>query len=229
MDRYLQWFLERLFDRVGRGNIVLVLTADHAVTPYPEVARRQGHPEAQWVDIDSVIRDANTRFARLGGVDGDTRWLEFDTGLLFLRDNGRLAAIGANTDSALASLASRIRAVAGVARVDRPADLARADTVADAIARRWSHHLPADARVVLTVTLKEFNSWGSPGIAQHGQPSEADAHVPLILWGRGILRGSYAARANTVDVAPTLARLLGLTPFSLLDGRVLKEAVDAAR
>jgi len=32
---------------------------------------------------------------------------------------------------------------------------------------------------------------------------------------------------NTVDIAPTLARLLGLTPAEPLDGRVLTEAIAA--
>ena len=62
-------------------------------------------------------------------------------------------------------------------------------------------------------------------IAEHGQPSELDSHVPLILWGRGVKPGRFARRANTVDIAPTLARLLGISPLSLLDGRVLAEAL----
>jgi len=55
-------------------------------------------------------------------------WLEFDTGMLFLRDNGRFAAIGVRTDSVLDALAARIARVQGVARLIRPADLPRADT-----------------------------------------------------------------------------------------------------
>ncbi len=230
LDGYLQWFLQRLFDRVGRQNILLVLTADHGVTPFPEASREQGHPEARWVDLDTLVRAANVQLTRLGGTDTTKRWLEFDTGVLFLEDNGRLVALGANLDSALTALAARIRAVLGVARVDRPADLTRADTTQDPIARRWLHQVAGDSRVALVVTLRPFDAWGVPlGIAQHGQPSDLDAHVPLILWGRGIQGGTYDQRANTVDIAPTLAQLLGLSPFSLLDGRVLKEALEPAR
>jgi len=62
-------------------------------------------------------------------------------------------------------------------------------------------------------------------IATHGQPNDFDAHVPLVFWGPGFRRGVYPGRVNTVDIAPTLARLLGLTPSELLDGRVLTEAI----
>ena len=78
------------------------------------------------------------------------------------------------------------------------------------------------------VTLKPYSIWSSesqPAIAMHGQPSDWDAHVPLLLWGRGVKRGVYGERVNTVDIAPTLARLLDLTPAEPLDGRVLAEAL----
>jgi len=79
------------------------------------------------------------------------------------------------------------------------------------------------------VTLKPYAVWGyanGPAIAMHGQPSDLDAHVPLLLFGRGVKRGAYDGRVNTVDIAPTLARLLDLTPAEPLDGRVLAEALD---
>jgi len=56
-------------------------------------------------------------------------------------------------------------------------------------------------------------------------PSDDDAHVPIIFWGRGVKPGTYRGRANTVDIAPTLGRLLGVTPLSLIDGRALTDAL----
>ena len=55
--------------------------------------------------------------------------------------------------------------------------------------------------------------------------NEDDAHVPIIFWGRGINRGTYAGRMNTVDIAPTLGVLLGVTPLSLIDGRARTDAL----
>ena len=85
--------------------------------------------------------------------------------------------------------------------------------------------LAPDAGVVLTVTLQPGSVWGDAPIAMHGQPSEDDARVPIILWGRGVRRGSYAGRMNTVDIAPTLSVLLGISPLSLVDGRARTEAL----
>jgi arylsulfatase A-like enzyme len=110
--------------------------------------------------------------------------------------------------------------------VDAVPDLARADTASDPVARRWLHQLTDDAGVVLVVTLQPGSVWASePPIAMHGQPTEDDSHVPIIFWGRVVKRGIYRGRANTVDIAPTLGRLLGITPLSLVDGRVLTDAL----
>jgi len=228
LDRYLGWFLARLFERYGRDQLVIALTADHGVTPFPDDSRTRGHSGAQWVSIDTLVTAVNRELDHATAATTRKEWLEFDTGVLFLRDNGRLAAVGINVDSVVAAAARRIRAVPGVARVDTPAGLAGADTAADPIARRWLHAFAPGSGVGLMVTLAEWNAWSSgPGnpYAMHGQPSDLDAHVPLLLWGKGVRVGRYGTRAATVDIAPTLARLLGLTVLSIPDGRVLVEAV----
>jgi predicted AlkP superfamily pyrophosphatase or phosphodiesterase len=229
LDRYLAWFLDRLFDRYGRDKLLIVLTADHGVTPFVEYSRLHGHPDARWVTLDTLVTAVNQQLDRATGAPAPRDWFDFDTGLLFLRDNGRLAALGYRPDSIVDQVARRIRAVSGVAHVDTPAAIAAADTVSDPIARRWSHELSPDAGVVLVVTLAEWDAWlccGGVVIAEHGQPSDLDAHVPLILWGTGLRGGIYGTRAATVDIAPTLARILGLSPLSVVDGRVLTEAVE---
>jgi len=227
LDRYLGWFLKRLVDKVGRDNVVVVLTADHGVTPFPERTRAKTGAAAYRVNVDTIVTAVNRDLDRLPGAGASREWLSFDSGMLFLQDNGRFAATGVKTDSILDAVAARMRAVAGVGRVDRVADLARADTASDPVARRWIHQLPPDAGVVLVASPQPGSVWDIPNapVAMHGQPSDEDAHVPIIFWGRGVKRGIYRGRANTVDIAPTLGRLLGVTPLSLIDGRVLTDAL----
>ncbi len=224
VDRYLAWFLKRVSDRVSRDNVVVVLTADHGVTSYPARTRAKGGT-AYDVLLDTLITAVNAELDRVAGTSRE--WLEFDSGMLLLRDNGRFAAMGIKTDSILDALTTRILRVPGVARVIKPADLARADTASDPVARRWLHHLTPDAGVALTVSLQPGSVWGyrREPIATHGQPSDDDAHVPIIFWGSGIRKGTYVNRMNTVDIAPTLAALLGVSPLSLVDGRARSDAL----
>ena len=223
LDRYLGRFFEQLFVRYGGGNVLIVLTADHGVTPFPERSRALGRSGAVRVTPDSMIQSVN---AALDGRVGGRDWLTFESGMLLVPDRARLAAQGVNLDSVIADVAVRLRRLAGVARVDHPADLVAADS-ADPTLRRWRHQIAPDAGVELVVTLKPYCIWGIPNapIAMHGQPTDLDAHVPLLFWGAGVSRGEYGTRVRTVDIAPTLARLLDLTPAEPLDGRPLTEVL----
>ena len=225
LDRYLGWFLTQLFVRYGKGNVVVVLTADHGVTPFPERSRALGHAGAVRVIPDSIIANTNAALdRRTGGGD----WLQFESGMLLLPDRAKLEGKGVDVDSVVADVAARLRALPGVARVDRPAALDPKDT-ADPVIRRWVHQVPPDGGVELVVTLTPYSIWTLPNlpIAMHGQPTELDARVPIVFWGPGIRRGAYGERVSTVDIAPTLARLLGLTPAEPLDGRPLTEALSS--
>ena len=228
LDGSLGWFLARLETLVGPGQLVVVLTSDHGVTPFPAAARARGI-EAYDVALDTLITAVNQELdAAFRSQHDPERWLVLDGGMVFLHDNGRLGAAGIALDSVWTALAARVRRVPGVARVDRPADIAEADTTADPIARRWAHNLAPDLPVPLVITLREHSSWAR-AYADHGKPSDADAHVPLVFWGRGIRPGRHHGRVATVDIAPTLARLLAITPDSAVDGRVLGEALAAER
>jgi len=221
IDQYLGRFFEQLFVRYGSNSVLIVLTADHGVTPFPERSRALGRSGAVRVVPDSIFQSVNAALDRRAGGGG---WLQFESGMLLLPGRTELAAQDVNVDSVIADVANRLRALAGVARVDRAADLATADS-SDPVVRRWRHQVSSDMGVELVATLKPFSIWGYAGvpIAMHGQPSDLDAHVPLVFWGSGVRRGVYRTRVRTVDIAPTLARWLDLTPAEPLDGRVLTE------
>jgi hypothetical protein len=195
------------------------------VTPYPAEARAAGHAGARAIQVDTLLATVRRQIGATATSSEGSGSLRFESGMLFLDNAPALRAAGMNVDSMVEVVAARLRAVPCVARVDRPRDLSAADTAKDAVARRWLHQLADDAPVALVTTLEPYCVWGSGRYATHGQPSDLDAHVPLILWGRGVKQGVYAGRVATVDVAPTLARLLGLVPAERLDGRVLTEAL----
>jgi hypothetical protein len=50
----------------------------------------------------------------------------------------------------------------------------------------------------------------------------------VIFYGPGIRPGRYSERALVADAAPTLARILDVTPIERLDGRVLERAISGS-
>jgi len=55
----------------------------------------------------------------------------------------------------------------------------------------------------------------------HGSPYDYDRRVPLLIRAPGVGAGTVDQQVRTVDVAPTVASLLGLAPPAELDGNDL--------
>jgi len=60
----------------------------------------------------------------------------------------------------------------------------------------------------------------------HGTPYDYDNHVPVIFCGPQIKPGTYTNRIVVNDVAPTLARILGVETPTASIGRVLSEILN---
>jgi hypothetical protein len=63
----------------------------------------------------------------------------------------------------------------------------------------------------------------------HATPYSYDTHVPLAFYGLAFQPGVYRTHAEPVDLAVTLASLLGINAPAKATGRVLTEAVAAPR
>jgi len=55
----------------------------------------------------------------------------------------------------------------------------------------------------------------------HGTVYDYDRRVPLVFMGDGLKAGKRAEPVRTVDLAPTLSRLIGIAPPASIDGRAL--------
>lgn len=233
LDRSLGVFLDSLFKLRNQNDVVLALTADHGMQPYPEVHAHDPNGGAIRVDVRPVLQRLSDALAK-AGVPGkgltyslgvyEGNGFSFDGGLLEL-DRLALSSARVNRDSLLRGVAADFLRVPGVARAERISELAHADTVNDAIARRWLHMFGDEDKAAMVVTLAPYNYWATYNLAQHGSPNELDAHVPIIFYGSSIAPGRYSEFARVVDMAPTLAAIIGVPPLEKIDGHALQHAI----
>jgi predicted AlkP superfamily pyrophosphatase or phosphodiesterase len=234
VDRGLGVFLDSLFRIRNRNEVVIALTGDHGLTPFPEVHAHDPNTGAIRVNVEPVLEQLSNSLAADGvprkaltntfGVYTGTGFL-FDSGVLEL-DRAALTRANINKDSLVQSVRSAFLQVPGVARAERISELARRDTVTDKIARRWLHIYSDEDQAALVVSLAPYNYWlAGYWQAQHGSPNDPDARVPVIFYGRDVRPGRYGEFARVVDMAPTLAAIVGVTPQEKLDGHVLQHAI----
>jgi predicted AlkP superfamily pyrophosphatase or phosphodiesterase len=227
LDRVLGTFLDSIIALRGRENVVIALTSDHGVAPTPEIrsswgnnakARRMGRNF-----LDPAFAAIGPLVQRTGIPVDAFSWdwpaLEVDRSKTFGKE--------AQLRQVARAFKRETEKILGVMRVDIIDELARADTVKDDIARRWLHMFRPGGSTLAVVTLDPFNYPGS-GVASHGSPHDYDALVPVIFWGPQFVSGRDDGPARVVDIAPTLAHLLGLTPAEKLDGVVLSRAFRGA-
>ncbi len=223
VDRMLGKFLDSLYTLRDSTRIVVALTGDHGVAPLIGVKSADPNGAATFVSLRAPLQHFK---ATLGAAQLDSSALYFDDGVLVLDPRLRQGAAAKVTDRALETFLAEARAVPGLQRADRLADLVAKDTVTDYVARRWLHMFdPARSNVVAVFTLAPYCYWAGVTIATHGTPHDYDARVPVIFYGAGVSAGKRTEPARVVDMAPTLAALVGVSPTEPTDGHVLRSAL----
>ena len=218
LDQWLGWFMDSLAREVPPSETVFVLTSDHGSLPIPElIPAAQGGGGRIWpAGLSAGLR------RKFGPRWQSEFGFRFDYGLL-VADVAALQARGVAVDSLRAALVQEVSARQGIARVFTPATLASAPP-SDRMAARWKRTIPSDIEWLVAVVPMENMSWSTDSVgANHGTPAELDVLVPIVLWGAGIRNGEHSRPVRTVDIAPTLARLLGIRPTEPLDGVPLGE------
>ncbi len=221
-DRYLGAFIDSLFAIRDSTRVILTLTGDHGVSPFPNgLSTVTPNPGARSVDLTPSF---DSLLVQLAAVGVDTNQVALNDGALLVGDTASFLKAKVSVDSVARAFAARLRVLAGVNRVDMLSDLARADTLTDLIGLRWLRMFEPGGTVRFVTTLNEFNYYLGVRYATHGTPWNLDAWVPVIFWGTPFQPGKYDAWARVVDMAPTLADLLGIQPMEKLDGVVLRQA-----
>ena len=230
VDRQIARLLDAVDARVGLSNTVVAFTADHGVAPSPEHATELGLPGGRVnpADILTAVRNRlRARFGKPGDKDTTADYVQTFSNYNIYFNRAALERDGVSPEEAERVAGEAMLTVPGVSRYfTRTQLLAGAVSPADAVARRVLHGFSQKRSGDVVVIQEPFKYISSSGVgATHGTPYAYDTHVPLVIMGGGVAPGRYLNAATPADIAPTLARLLGVEPPSNAVGRVLGEAI----
>lgn len=226
LDRDLGDLFAFLDKKVGAGNYVVALSADHGVAPIPADMQKTGVdaevlslPELQ-ERIEKALEPLNYAkpvVARMAGNE-----IYFSEGVY-----GRLKS----DPAAMKIVLDAISTMPGVAAVYRAEELGNGTTPIAQTRKAAVLSYFAGRSGDLYVLQKPY--WLTDSSAEgskratgtgHGTPYNYDQHVPVFFMGFGIQPGEYFESVTPADIAPTLAALTGVT-LATRDGRVLAEAL----
>lgn len=217
LDRTLGRLLDALDEKVGAGNYVLALSADHGVADVPEQSEGGGR-------ILSTVLSGSIDAVLKGASYGDGPFVAAVAGSDIYLKPGVYDRLHADprTVKALTDAMGKLSGVARVLTADdvsSPAARESKDPQIRATALSYFAGRSGD----LIVIPKENWIVGAI-VTTHGTLNAYDQRVPVVLFGAGIRPGTRAEAARPSDIAPTLAKLAGVT-LEPVDGKVLTPAL----
>lgn len=226
-DRQIADLLNFLDARVGAGRYVLALSADHGCCPMPAYAKSLGLT-AGHADPEGVAAAAEAALVNAFGGHPDRPWviatgdwaLYLNLPLLAEKRVDRAAA-----EKVAAEALAALPETAAVFTRSRLAEVPAGRDAGDAWEVFWSRDFHPLRSGDVCVSFRPFFTWNARYPSNHGTVYEEDQHVPLLFFGTGVKPGRHDGRVYAVDLAPTLAALLGISPPAAADGRVLRAAV----
>ena len=217
LDRLLQTFFHDLDASVGPGNYVMLLTADHGFMPAPEMAAAKGESAGRISSARMLVR-LNAGMQKRFGVA--SLLLGYSASSLLL-DKRLIAQNKLDADMLADEARNLLLAEPGIAAAFTRSELvsdSRADAPLFAALRKaWHPEVSGEVQY----TLKPNWMFGTT-TATHGSPYDYDTLVPILLWGPSwVRRGQVSTPVEVVDIAPTLARLLGIPAPAASEGKPL--------
>jgi len=211
LDRHVEFLLETLRRATGEGGFNLVLMGAHGAPPAPLPDARPRMAVSGEALAQGIQKSLGTNGPKLEKYLYPFLYLEGSGG----RD-----------------YAEPVRLAVGRAALAQPAvagyyTAGGACTVAGewSVRYRNSFHLHRSGDMMLSYRPDYVEEFGAGRGVSYGSLYNYDACVPLCFYGPQFRAGTIARTVESVDVAPTLARVLCVSTPSSAVGRVLTEAL----
>ncbi|MBX2877465.1 MAG: alkaline phosphatase family protein, partial [Saprospiraceae bacterium] len=224
LDQYIGEFIAYLDETVGRANYVLGLSADHGVLPMPEQLSTEGidAKRIRSKDFGNMLDKVEKEVEAKLGVTGGVFMSAGSSGITPDYELTRAAGLG---DKMVRAIVAEV-----IGDLDIVEEVFTLETLAKSTGEeiqelfRRSSYAQRGHHIKMRFKENYLVGYQASGTT-HGSPYDYDQHVPILFFGGKVPAQKIDRKVATVDFAPTMARLMGLTPKDKMDGEILLEAV----
>jgi predicted AlkP superfamily pyrophosphatase or phosphodiesterase len=220
LDKDLGDLFNYLDTKVGKGQYLVFLSADHGVSQVPGFLKENKLPAGTFNALPITTR-FNTQLKSKFGVD------KLIIGMFNYQvhlNHRVIDSAGMNETAIKKWITDSLKLVEGVARVIDIEELGTIPlnaTIKNMIANGYFARRSGDLQIVLQPHWLEGGATGTT----HGSWNPYDAHIPLLWYGWNITPGKTHRETYMTDIAPTLAAILKIQMPSGVVGRVIEEVV----
>jgi arylsulfatase A-like enzyme len=222
MDRQLAEFFNFLGHQVGLANVWIALSADHGIAPLPTVANQLRIPAAN-LNADELEAQLNKALATKFAAGKPTAFVKsLDYPLAWLNDDA-FSALKIKEEDAERAVGDAMKLV-GLRGYFTRWQMGQGVVPNTELGQKYLHSYSAAGGWYVMGVPAPFTVGTTKG-TDHATPYTYDTHVPLAFYGLPFQPGTFRTHAEPVDLAVTLASLLGINAPSHAIGRVLTEAL----
>ena len=229
VDRLVAQLLQILDAKIGKGEYTLFLTSDRGAAPIPEYAHRNG-ALARHIRLPELQKEIerHLRSPTWGGNASNLSLSALTPPWIYLKDSSNLYL--QQTRRVRESLRDWLRQQDGITAAYTTEELREGrfspyDPWARALALSDVPGRSGDVAFI-TPPLWVIDPNPQSAYESSGGPFAYDQQVPLLVFGKGIVRGYQEMEpVEPIDIAPTIAALLGIAPPPVSEGRILPRAL----
>lgn len=226
LDLEMKRLIEALNEKIGEGEYVLFLTADHAVVPVPQYLVDHQLPGGYFFlneRMDALRKSVEAHY-------GEDLILDQDNLNIYL-DHAKMKSRKLSRHEVADFVAERVQEWEGVKRVFTAQQLYKSgiDDEWTEMVRKGYHH--AESGDVLFILEAGYLPKGSDSEyarkgTSHGSAFNYDTHVPLIWYGKGIQKGEVFRNIEITDITATLTHLLNVQHPNAVTGKPIIEVLQ---
>jgi predicted AlkP superfamily pyrophosphatase or phosphodiesterase len=219
LDRLLQSFFSDLDTAVGKDNYIAVLSSDHGFMPAPEYSASVGR-DASRLNPALLLAQLNQGLEKRFG---EGKWALYFSGPGILLNQPLITQVKLDPDQVAQEARTLLLTTPGIAVAYTRRELEEGSRTGAPYFEQMRKSFSRDVPVDLEFVLKPWWTLGSGNSGStHGSPYPTDTQVPLLFYGpRWIKPGRIDTPVDMVDLAPTLAKCLGVNAPAAAEGHPL--------
>ena len=219
-DLIIKELLAALDAKVGKGKYIVAMSADHGVCPLPEVAAKQGKDAKRVVAADQN-KEATEFLEKTFPKQANGKPIKKLVNESIYLNAEWVKAQDVAPEKIEAALTEWLKTQPGIqtaySRTQLMKEIAADDKIGPMVRRSFHPDRSGDVMMV----LKPYHIvWSRLKGTGHGTPHSYDTHVPLVVFGPGLVTGVRMDRVTPQANVAILAKALGIKPPALADAPV---------
>ena len=219
LDKEIERLLNYFDKNIGKDEYTLFLSADHGVTNVPGFLKDNKIP-VNYFNSNKWKKYIDDYIINLFGTSKII--MDISNQQIFL-DSELISDLKLDFDLVKEKLINKMQAYPGIDEVYSSEQILniKNDHFITLIRNGFNKNLSGDIIYTMMPNWTYYRKGST-----HGTRFNHDTHVPLLLYGNGIKKGSTNRKTDVIDIAPTIASVLGINSPNASTGKVIFEAID---